>query len=391
MLKRRFRIYSLALLTCAIWGCSSSEDAEPEIAEISTTEAPIVDASQLELFESAKKSFGLGLYLVARDGFQSLSAGYPLGPYTEFAEIKIADSYFELREYGEAAPLYEELLKNRPASHAAPYLTFRAARSYQLSSKGAGRDVAPLAKAVEYYNKVLSDFSGSMYMQGAKTHLKLAQKEINEHDEIVALFYKKRNKVKAFEARQKELEEQMALLDTVDKDLPEPTEVAGAALADAPTNAGVPPQPNILSSLRHTQSIEELPRMTDQRATTALRGQPGSRTAPATSPDTSFTDPNLLQVQQIKCVAEEDKFVQIFLNKAIADQDFLTRFSSISSENGKLTLILPRKLHNDASFDCFQEKDLVVAKNGTITITSDLNAELVTINHPPRLLLRLYQ
>src|SRR5690606_5146246 len=101
----------------------------------------------------------------------ALRDGYPLGPYTEFAEIKIADTHFFLRNYADAAPYYEQLLQNRSSSQSAAYLTLQAGRSYHLSNKGLGRDASALEKALTFYERVVEQFPRSLYAEAARAHI----------------------------------------------------------------------------------------------------------------------------------------------------------------------------------------------------------------------------
>ena len=82
-----------------------------------------------------------GVFTVSRDAFRSIQTGYPHGAYAEYAEIKVADSFFELRNYKEAALLYEDFLTHHPSSQSTPYVLYQAARSNRMIHRGVGRDV----------------------------------------------------------------------------------------------------------------------------------------------------------------------------------------------------------------------------------------------------------
>lgn len=190
------------LLAASLQACSSSEPVDPnDPVEIPTTSAPIPDSSERELFESATKLYESGHLLVAREKFQALKDGYPLGPYAQFSELKIADTYFFLHDYAEAAPLYEQAFQNYPSSPSAPYALLKAAHSHLLVNTGVGRDREPLEKALELLSKLEDRYSGSRYLPVSRKLRQEAALRIAEHEELVADYYRKIDNPKAYRAR----------------------------------------------------------------------------------------------------------------------------------------------------------------------------------------------
>jgi TolA-binding protein len=110
--------------------CSSSSAPKPEeegaVKEIPINGKPTLEGSEQELFTSAKKVYAKNYLLVAQDSFRSILENYPLGPYAEFASIKLADTKFIQLDFDEAAKLYEEAIQNYPLSESTPYSRMRA-------------------------------------------------------------------------------------------------------------------------------------------------------------------------------------------------------------------------------------------------------------------------
>ena len=128
------------LLALTSLACSSSVDRiEPDDAVELTALELDLDLSEQELFEQGKRMYAAGLYALAQQSFERLRNGYPFGAYAEFAEVKIADCHSLLNEHDTAALLYEDFVKEHPASLAAPYALARAGRSQQLRPQQAGR------------------------------------------------------------------------------------------------------------------------------------------------------------------------------------------------------------------------------------------------------------
>ena len=147
------------------------------------------------------------MYTVARDSFQSLKESYPLGAYTTFADIKIADSYFYNGEYNEAAKFYEGFMKNYPASPDLPYVELQAARSHVHSSKGAGRDRQPLERALSIMDSVVEKYPGTSYAIAAERERVPVIDQLAEYDRLIISFYEQRENTAAVEVREKQFKE----------------------------------------------------------------------------------------------------------------------------------------------------------------------------------------
>lgn len=182
-------------------GCFSTEKAEPELAEIKPPNTATIEGAEAELFRAGKRLYANGLYSVARESFEALRANYPSSPLGEFAELKIADSYFDTGEYLSAQPLYEQFLKSYPLSGSAPYAMLQAGRSAHLAYRGPGRDPSGLHKSLAWYERILNEHPHSVYAPKALELRKDALSSLAEHESYVERFYRRREVLAAAERR----------------------------------------------------------------------------------------------------------------------------------------------------------------------------------------------
>lgn len=367
---RRVVAFASAFLAlAALNGCSSESDAKPEAepVELKTTDAPSIDTPEAALFQEAKRLYRAGLYTVAIDSFNSLRVNYPLSPYAEFAEIKIADSHFETRDFSVAAAGYEEFAKSHPASSSMPYVLMRAGRSHQLSNKGVGRDVLPLEKAKEFYTRLVKEYPNSAYTQQGRAYLIEVAEELAEHEKLIMEYYRKQSNEKAAAARARIYEDK-------ERD-------AKARLSDdkmvmaAMPSARTPANPNVISVTR------QLPqRHAEVRDPVVPRPVRAHQDLLLETAEESST----LGLQRVQCRSDKIFF---YLKDALSDRDFLNSNKVLSPKAGKVELRLPGVTAREASIDCLGKHDLTVAADGTVTLLSDRSWDVFSLDNPARLLL----
>lgn len=205
----RSRLLPLQILAAAgllIGGCSSGPtelNPDPELKEIPADKKNDIDSPEGILFESAKKSYQSRLYSVAKEQFTALQNNFPTGPYAEYAELKIADCSFYVKDYDISASLYEEYAKNHPGSLSAAYALLMSARSYHLSSKGIGHDAHALERAREMYSRLVEQYPDSIYSRQAAIYQQATISDLTANEMRVAEFYRKQGKEEAYNARLK--------------------------------------------------------------------------------------------------------------------------------------------------------------------------------------------
>jgi len=360
------------LAALALVGCSASPKPEPNPVEIPLGDVTPVDTPEEALFFEAKRYYASELYTVARESFKSLAASYALGAYAEFSEIKAADSYFETNEFDVARTMYADLLKNRPASRALPYIMMRAGRSYQLSHRGVGRDPQALEKALEMYDQLIARYPTSVYADSARAYRSEVVRDLGLSERVVADFYARRKNEPAVAARQATIDQKWTPLMNVSlgrtgvdvvRYMPE------AAPPDAPRSPAEPPM--IPAAARSTVGT----------------AQKGVAAAEATAP--ALPPPPGTNVVRATCQAGPPAQVYLYLNKELPT-DAVENGGVISpSPDGTLRLPLRGVVSRGLEIDCFGTRDLTVSPSGTVEIRTPKGATLMSLRNPHRILLVL--
>lgn len=352
--------------------CSSTtETVEPEAApeELANSLGPLSDTPEGELFQTAKRHFEVGLYSVSRTSFETLRDSYPVGAFSEFAEIKAADSYFEASEYDAAAVMYEELLKNRPASEAVPYLLLRTARSYQLANNGVGRDTAPLVKSLQFYGKLLTQYPNSPYSEGAEALKKQVEEVLAAYEKEVIEFYKKQGKETAVQARSSEFESKWG----------QPFEKFEYVEAQSM------PQEQIGEAPEGSRVLFETTIASAGETSPAVSGEP-ARAQKAVSFNSASS------IRLVECDRDQN-LVLIHLSRLPEKLETITSQNPVQERGGMMRFSLIQPIKFEGSYyerSCFGDNDLRILKDGTVELKrSGSEGELITLDNPPRIMLAL--
>lgn len=365
MIFRRNRLRVLILFPLAsliLTSCSSSETAEPaQPTELRETDAPTVDTPEAQLFHEAKRLYRAGLYSVAVDSFESLRVNYPLSTYVEFAEIKIADARFESRDFGAASAAYEEFVKSHPASSTTPYAILMAGRSFQLTNRGVGRDIASLERAKEFYARLIEQHPSSFYARQARNYLREVSAAIADHEKFIMEFYRRKSNARAVEARSKVYEQKL---------------IPAVAKLDE-ENAALK---TVRASVEGEHVKSHAPALLAAIRSDGATGKAASRQIGASVPTrTSEQELARLDVQRVQCRANR---IFLFLREPIP-----VAVKELRPQNGLVTLDLQGASSRSGNFDCFGKGDLTVSESGVLSFNSDKNWEILSVNNPPRLVI----
>lgn len=326
-----------------------------------------IEGPEADIVQLAKQLYAAGLYSVAQDSFESLRETYPLSPYAELAEIKLADAEYEGRKYDVAALRYEEFVKNHPASPSSPYVLLRAGRSHQLSFGGLGRDIAPLEKAIAVYDRLLKSYPDSNYALTAVAHREEAIQLIAEYERSVGRFYEKQGFEDAARARYAFTEQQIdpqveAAKKRAARMLAE-YEQARTALLEAPQS-----------------SLTELP-VAPSLATQTAEVVAAVSQAVEIPPGSTF-------IERVDCRSDSKKRILLYLNRRIEDRPFLDRLTEVVAEDGStVELQVPNTVSREIKMSCFSDDDLAITKDGTVRLEGAQSLTGFALSTPPRLVL----
>jgi outer membrane protein assembly factor BamD len=150
-----------------------------------------------ELARDGMKEFKDEDYHDAIEAFQKLKDWYPFSKYAILAELKIADSHFELGEYEAAVAAYENFENLHPRNEAIPYVIYQEARCHFERIDTIDRDQTNAEKALEIYNRLIKQYPSDPYAYKAFQDIKKCHESLAGHQIYVGKFYFKNKKYEA--------------------------------------------------------------------------------------------------------------------------------------------------------------------------------------------------
>ena len=180
-MKHTISVFFVAIFLMS--GCSWFETVEDKPAQ--------------ELASEGMESMTAGRYEEAITSFEKLKDWYPFSKFAILAELKIADAYYNIKEYEEAVASYEEFESLHPRNEAIPYVIFQIGLCYFEQIDTIDRDQTPAKKALNTFNRLKQQFPGDSYTIKGEEHIKECLKSLAGHELYVGLFYFKNKHYKA--------------------------------------------------------------------------------------------------------------------------------------------------------------------------------------------------
>ena len=103
--------------------------------------------------------------------------------------MKRAESYYDKESYPEAVVEYKHFLDLHRSHVLASYAQHKIGMSHFKMFKTVDRDLAPIKKSLEAYQKLLSEFPGSRHEVEAREKIKKCHSFIAQHNLLVGRFY----------------------------------------------------------------------------------------------------------------------------------------------------------------------------------------------------------
>jgi len=192
-----------AFLCAALLACSKNEPVEfvdPDPADV--------------LYERGMKTLEGELYLgfiprvdyeSAISTFQTIIDNYPYSEYAVLAELRIADAYFDDKQYEEALSYYRDFGDLHPQNEKVPYTIYRSALSYERRVRSVNRDQTPTREALVYLDRLLADYPYSEYAREAEDLWRELRGKLAEQVLNVGDFYRMRGEYEAAAERYRSL------------------------------------------------------------------------------------------------------------------------------------------------------------------------------------------
>ena len=149
------------------------------------------------LAETGMAAYRDGSYRKAIENFEQLRDWYPFSKYSILAELKIADAYFKLEEFEDAAVAYEEFENLHPRNEAIPYVVYQIGRCHFDRIDTVDRDQNQTRRALETFQRLISRYPNDPYALKAREHERDCYKSLAGHDLYVGKFYFKTHHYKA--------------------------------------------------------------------------------------------------------------------------------------------------------------------------------------------------
>ncbi|MCK5098821.1 MAG: outer membrane protein assembly factor BamD, partial [Desulfobacteraceae bacterium] len=192
MKKTNILFFALLFVLFVFQGCTPLDffgfKSEPERRMYNTAE---------QLIEEGAVAFDNKDYKDALKAYTQLKDWYPFSRYAILAELRIADSHYELEEYDEAIFAYTDFEELHPKNDAIARVIYRRGLCWHERMDTIDRDNRPAGKAIVQFNRLKERFPDSAYVSKVDKMIVECTNNIAGHELYVAEFYYKSKNYKA--------------------------------------------------------------------------------------------------------------------------------------------------------------------------------------------------
>ncbi len=183
-MSRLLSLLTLTLLALLLGACASKQPkALPE----------------RQYYEEAQKSFKSGNFTRAADRLEALESHYPVGVYTEQAQLELIYARFRHIDYAGASAAADRFIRLHPAHPQVDYAIYmRGLADYEadrdfftrhLPVQGSARDQGNMRDAYNDFLELLTRFPDSEYAPDARARMIFIRNQFAEAEMHVARFY----------------------------------------------------------------------------------------------------------------------------------------------------------------------------------------------------------
>ena len=161
--------------------------------------------SAKEYFSQANESYSKEDFLIAVDSYRDLLDQYPLNPYAEEAQLKIAYSYYIEKKYAEAIASFNDFERAYPTSMHLPFVEYYRGMCYLEQLRSLDRDQSVTEKAHDHFKAVTDRFPDSSFTSLAEKKIRVCRDAMAAHELMIAQFYDRYDNVLAAKSRLREI------------------------------------------------------------------------------------------------------------------------------------------------------------------------------------------
>lgn|GEM_PF-3769814 len=145
-----------------------------------------------KLFQAGMSYFDKGKFLLARDHFSEIKKRFPESPFQKKAHLRLADSYFNLKELIDAEIEYFEFTNLYPLNEDIAHAWYqKGLAQYRQAPKSAQKNLAPVMAAKATFIKVRNQWPESDEAEQADAMIeKCAAKEVEKELYLAKFYYR---------------------------------------------------------------------------------------------------------------------------------------------------------------------------------------------------------
>jgi outer membrane protein assembly factor BamD len=246
--------------------------------------------SAKEYYTEASEYYNKEDFVTSGDRYQELLDQYPLNPYAEEAQLKIAYGRYLDRKYADALSAFSDFERTYPTSTHLPFVQYYRGMSYLDQMRSIDRDQSVTEKANDFFRAVSDRYGDSSFALLAEQKSRSCRESLAQHELYVAEFHMERFALLPAKAR----------LRRVVEEYPE-TEATTKALGHLK---------DILEDIDRKELADLAAKALAARQTTKPTPAQGVTTATDNAPPPEV-DPLLALVTQLKKQEEEDRKVAV--------------------------------------------------------------------------------
>jgi outer membrane protein assembly factor BamD len=149
------------------------------------------------LYSQASAEVKDGHYKKAQESFLKLKEEYPLHELAILAEIGIADSLYNDKEYAEAENVYSDFISLHPTNENIPYALYQLGMCHYNEIGDIDRDQTETIKAKKEWEKLIARYPESKFSAMADKLIQECKQKLAEKEFYVGRFYFRQKKYQA--------------------------------------------------------------------------------------------------------------------------------------------------------------------------------------------------